>query len=309
MIGKILKERGKDSAIIMTSVNPAGIDHQAGLFTSESDPEKFIKQFEGSLKRLDMDPVDIFLLPFVARRESVFFEPLLRAMEKIKNDGRARFIGVATHSFEHEAIRAAADAGIYDVVMTAYNFRSQNISAINDAIDYAAGKGLGIIAMKTMAGAFWDKEKKESINPVAALKWVLQNENIHTTVPGFTTFDQLHQDLSVMEDLRLSEEEKSDLKMANAKYPTGLYCRQCRECLPQCPAGLDIPSAMRAYMYAYGHRNLLHAQQVLSGARLPEDPCSGCLACRVECSSGFDVRSKITDIVRLKDLPQDLLEV
>ncbi len=36
--------------------------------------------------------------------------------------------------------------------------------------------------MKTMAGAYWDREKTKPINGVAALKWVLQNENIHTTV-------------------------------------------------------------------------------------------------------------------------------
>jgi predicted aldo/keto reductase-like oxidoreductase len=309
MIGKIVKERKDGSVLVMTSVNPAGIDHQAGLFTSESDPVRFMKQFENSLKRLDMDPVDIFLLPFVARRESVYFEPLLKAMEKIKKDGKARFIGIATHSYEHEAIRAAADTGIYDVVMTAYNFRSQNLSAINESIDYATEKGVGIIAMKTMAGTFWDQEKKEAINPVAALKWILQNENIHTTVPGFTTFDQLQADLSVMENLQMSEQEKSDLKLASIKYPAGLFCSQCHECIPQCVAGMDIPSAMRAYMYAYGHRNLLHAWQTLSVAGLPENPCTGCQSCSVVCKSGFDVRRKILDIARIQCIPRDFLSV
>jgi predicted aldo/keto reductase-like oxidoreductase len=112
-----------------------------------------------------------------------------------------------------------------------------------------------------------------------------------------------------MEDLRMSEQEKSDLRLANAKYPTGLFCSQCRECIPQCAAGLDIPTAMRAYMYAYGHRNLLHAWQALSGAGLPDNPCSGCQSCRIECRLGFDIRSKIIDIARIKDIPPDFLIV
>jgi aryl-alcohol dehydrogenase-like predicted oxidoreductase len=90
MIGKIIKERGRDSAIILTSARPLGIDHKAGLFTGEESTEQYIKQMEGCMKRLGKDPIDIFMLPFVARRESVFHEPLLKAMDRIKKDGKAR---------------------------------------------------------------------------------------------------------------------------------------------------------------------------------------------------------------------------
>ncbi len=132
---------------------------------------------------MQVDYVDFFILGFAARRESVFYEPLLKALEKFKKQGKTRYLGVATHSFEPEAIRAAADTGIYDLVMTAYNFRKNNIAEIDEAIGYATEKGLGIIAMKTMAGVFWDKERTRPINTKASLKWVLKNENIHTTVP------------------------------------------------------------------------------------------------------------------------------
>ena len=49
--------------------------------------------------------------------------------------------------------------------MTAYNFRKKDWSSeqsgeeLEDAIQYAAESGIGIIAMKTMAGVYWDKEK------------------------------------------------------------------------------------------------------------------------------------------------------
>ena len=307
MIGEIIKERGRDSVIIMTSANPGGIDHQGGVFTGDNDPDQYMKQADACLKRLGMDPVDIFLLPFAAKKESVYFEPLLHVMEKIKKEGKAKYIGIATHSWEHESIRAAADVGIYDVVMTAYNFRRKNIAEIDEAIAYANEKGLGIIAMKTMAGGYWDNDKKEPINKKAALKWALKNEHIHTTVPGFTTFDQMQEDLSVMEDLQLTEEERSDLKLADANFPAGMYCQQCGVCRPQCRYGYDIPTAMRSYMYAYGYQNLLHAQQTLTASKLPENPCRECASCGVICSMGFDVRCKLEDITRLKRVPEDFL--
>ena len=161
--------------------------------------------------------------------------------------------------------------------------------------------------MKTMAGGYWDNDKKEPINKKAALKWALKNEHIHTSVPGITTFDQLHDDLSVMEDLQMTEEEKSDLKLADTDMPTGMYCQQCGVCRPQCRKGHDIPTAMRSYMYAYGYHNLLHAQQTLTASKLPRNPCAECASCNVRCKMGFDVRRKLEDIARLKKVPEDFL--
>ena len=80
---------------------------------------------------------------------------------------------------------------------------------------YAAKAGVGIIAMKTQAGVFWDRERQHQINMKAALKWALANENVHTAIPGFTTFDQMNLDLSVMEDLQLTPAEKKDLTLGN----------------------------------------------------------------------------------------------
>jgi predicted aldo/keto reductase-like oxidoreductase len=195
------------------------------------------------------------------------------------------------------------DVGIYDVIMTAYNFRQTNISEIDEALAYANANGIGIIAMKTMAGGYWDKDRNEAINKKASLKWSLKNEHIHTAVPGFSTFDQMYEDLSVMEDLQLTEQETLDLKLAETNFPTGIFCQQCGTCLSQCKKHYDIPTAMRSYMYAYGYQNLKLAQLCLKDARLPEDPCSECDSCRVKCTMEFDVRRKLIDITRLKNIP------
>ena len=112
-------------------------------------------------------------------------------MKKFKSEGKTKYIGLATHSFEPEAIRAAVDAEIYDVVTVAYNFKKTNLEEIYDALDYATSAGLGVIAMKTMAGAYWDKERTKPINAQAALKWAIQNENIHTIIPDIANFDHL----------------------------------------------------------------------------------------------------------------------
>jgi uncharacterized protein len=300
MVGQAVKGRKRDSALIMTSAMADGFDFKAGNWTEATKPGPFLERFEGSLKRLETDCVDIFLLPFVAKRESVLFEPLLRAMENIKKEGKARFIGVATHQFEHEAIRAAAETGIYDVVLTALNFRKDNRLEILAAAEEASKAGMGIIAMKTMAGAFWDKEKTQPVNGQAALKWAVQNPFISTAVPGMTTHAQLEADVSVMRDPSLTAEEKADLQLSYGAPPDGPYCHQCGACVGQCRQGLDVPTFMRSYMYAYGYGNLEHARQTLALAKKPDNVCGECAVCAVRCPMRSDVRKKIRELMRLE---------
>lgn len=303
LVGKVLKDFPRESVLVATSSMPKGTDHQNGVFTDPTAGEAFITSFHESLKRLGTDYVDILFLPFAAKRESVFFEPLLRAMENIKKSGKARFIGIATHSWIDEAITAAADVKIYDLVMTAYNFKLERMQPVQDAIAYAAKAGLGIIAMKTMAGRYWDKERTQPINSQSALKWVLQNENVHTMMSGMTSFDELQSNLALMKDFRFTDSDKTELRMADAGRKEGLYCLQCHECAGQCPNHVDIPTLMRSYMYAYGYRNLHHAQQTLEMAQA--SVCKDCESCTVTCKAGFRIKEKINDIARLATVPPE----
>ncbi|MCK5461670.1 MAG: aldo/keto reductase [Bacteroidales bacterium] len=314
MVGGALKDKPRDSFIIMTSSGDfSWVDTQTGVYKDSFDPKALMQRLDESLKRLEVDYVDIFIQPFAATRESVFHEPVRKAMETVKKSGKAKYLGIATHRLEHEAIRAAVDIGIHDVIMTAYNFRRQgwgsmqNGEELDAAIQYAAESGLGIIAMKTMAGVYWDKERTKPINAKAALKWVIRNENIHTTVPGFTTFDQMESNYSIMADPALTEEEEKSLVPPEDSPTSQLFCRQCRTCSDQCPESVDIPTLMRSYMYAYAYRNLAHARQTLVQGCNGRLACLECESCRVLCDSGIDIRERLLDIQRLEDVPEDFL--
>jgi predicted aldo/keto reductase-like oxidoreductase len=307
IIRSVIKDRPRDSYVIATRVNETRRNPRTDLFRKEIKAGPIIKKFETHLKQLGLEYVDIFLLASISRKESTLFEQLLNTMEKQKKEGKTRFIGLSTHRNESEVIRAAVESKVYDVVFTAYNFRQPHRVEVEKAIAFAAESGLGIVAMKTMAGAYWDRERKQPINAKAALKWVLQDENVHTAVPAITTFDQLEQNLSVMEDLALTPEEKADLRLGEKLALTGLYCQQCEKCLAQCPNNFDIPTLMRSYMYAYGYGNPFEARKTLETVNMADIPCQSCSTCQVTCSMGFDVRNKIMDIARIKAVPEEYL--
>ena len=303
-IGKVIKGRPRDSFVIATKVPAPGRDRSTGAIPADAKAEPFLEMFNLSLERLGLEYVDILYQHNVLARDQVFFEPVLKALQKIKKEGRARFIGVTTHGNEPEVIRAAVESKVHDVVLSAYNFRQDHRDEVRKAVAEAAAAGVGIVAMKTQAGAFWDKEKQHPINMKAALKWVLNDPNVTTAIPGMTTFDQLEEDLAVMSDLTLTEQDLKDLKM---DVHGGLYCQHCRQCLPGCRQGLPVPDLMRGYMYAYGYRNMSLASDLLGELDVPAEACRNCGTCTVRCAKGFDVAGRIRDIVRLKDVPLDFL--
>jgi predicted aldo/keto reductase-like oxidoreductase len=304
LVGDGLKGLPRDSFVIGTAVPPDGMDMRTGIFTNGFDSDAYILKAENSLLRFGLDHVDFFLFPFAGKKETVQNAGVLKAMALLKNQGKTKFLGIASHADTEEALKAAADAGIYDVAMIGYNYKSANKDSLNSAIDYAAKAGMGIIAMKTTAGAFRNKSGP-ALNTDAALKWVLQNKNIATIVSGMSSVEQLQKNLALISNLKMSDQEMKDLNLTSLE--PGLYCRQCKKCIPQCPHNLDIPTIMRSYMYAYGYMNTAQAWHTLADVDLSGKPCETCQTCNVKCTARFDVKNKILDISRLKEVPKDFI--
>jgi uncharacterized protein len=302
VIGDVLKGWPRESVIYGTKIHLPR-DYKTGLYEKTATEKEFTEYLDAALKRLQMDYVDILYHHMVSRRESAFYEPVMKAMDKAKKAGKTRFLGLTSHSNVPEAINAAVDSKFYEVVMASYNPRQLNNLQVKDAIANAAKAGLGVVAIKVIRGDI--EEGQKPINPSASLKWVLQDTNVHATVPGFSNFEEMNIDLSVMEDINLTSAEMNDLKRED-DY-SGLFCQGCGQCLQTCKSKLPIPDLMRAYMYAYGYRQPALAHSLLTSLKLPHKICDDCSSCKVVCQNGWNVSEKICDIIRLKDVPSSFL--
>lgn len=307
IVGEGLRGLPRDSFVVGTAVPPDGMDNRTGRFTGTFDADAYIKKAEGSLKRFGLDYVDFFLFPYAGKKETVLDAGVLKALAQLKKQGKTRFVGIASHSDTEEALKAAAESGVYDVAMISYNYKIKDIEPLNSAIAVAAKAGMGIVAMKATAGVFREKSGPQ-LNSNAILKWALQNENIASIVSGMTSLEQLKKNLAMLQNLKMTDQEIKDLTLASLDSETGLYCQQCGQCLPQCPQNLDIPTIMRSYMYAYGYKNTSQAYSNLANAGIPDKPCETCGSCNVKCPSRFDIKQKITDIARLRNVPQEFLK-
>jgi predicted aldo/keto reductase-like oxidoreductase len=304
MLGKFFKDYTRDSFILATKVKP-GTDRE-GKPSDQTTPEKFLEMFNTSLSRLQMDYVDILYIHDVSNPELLEYKPLINAIKNLKKDGKIRFMGFSTHRNEPAVISAAADTDNWDVILTQYNYKVAYLNDLNTAIKKAGNKGIGIVAMKTLVGGgFLDRERTKPMNTTAALKWALSNPDVHTTIPGMTSFDQLELNAKILGDISLNDQEKSDL-LADNSVP-GLLCSGCRQCVASCRKNLPVQDLMRAYMYTYGYLMPSMAKNLLAELGTGSDPCSNCGSCNVVCSRNFGIRERISDVSRLVSVPSDFL--
>lgn len=304
MVGRLIKERPRESVMVATRIN-LPCDSRTGNYPKGTRGDALLGPLEKSMKRLGVDFLDLLSLHSVSSVSAVTYGSILETLQRIKSEGKTRFLGVSVHGYEPDVIRAAVDCGAYDVITTSYNFKQRHGVAVKKAIAYAADAGLGIIAMKTQAGAFLDSERRKPVNHRAAIKWVLSDTNVHTAIPGFRNFEEMEMFLSVMEDLTLTPEEQTDLD--SARRLAGLYCQYCGWCVPQCPHGIYVPSYMRAYMYAYGYKKPAKAKETIADDGLDDLPCRACRSCSVSCVMGFDVKDRILDVARVRNIPEEFL--
>ena len=102
MLGEFFKDRPRDSFIIGTKAIPPGIDRKTGKLGPEFTKEEFKEMAETSLKRLQMDQVDIFYHHLASSRETLLNEGILDVLKELKQEGKAKHLGVSTHKNQAE---------------------------------------------------------------------------------------------------------------------------------------------------------------------------------------------------------------
>ena len=278
-IGKVIKKRRKD--LFLTTKERA------------RSKQSILEGTEESLKALDTDYVDALLAHGLSRREQVLNEDIMSGLEQLKKEGKARFVGISTHSNEAEVINAMVDSKFYDLVTVKYNFRSDE--NLKKAIERANKAGIAVVAMKTMAGGKgYVGSKMGNLNPFqSALRWVMNDKNVATTIPSITSFQQLNENFNTMG----TDMSWSDRKILDkfAKSSDKLYCRMCDVCSGRCPENVKISEIMRFLMYADGYGEVELGKDSYKSLSFNENAskCIDCYDCVVKCVNKLNIRKRM----------------
>jgi len=251
-----------------------------------------LESCDQSLAALKTDWIDVYQLHGVSSRAQVLAPESLEGLASLKKAGKIRFAGVTTHSAMIEVIDAAIEARVYDTVLTTFNFRQP--PGLAEAVQRAADAGIGVIAMKIMTGGYSDAAVP-GLNPFqGALRWVLRQPGVATTIPSLVTFEQLKQNLEAAA-ASFGARDALALELYAAAIETR-HCRACGGCAGQCPHGADVPAIVRALMYHEGYGRPELAAETLAAAAFP---CASCGECPVRCRFGVRVPERIATAVRL----------
>ena len=286
MVGAALKSKRKN--LVLSSKTGAATKQDA------------LNHLETSLKELGTDYLDIWYLHGKSRAAQLTDE-LIEAQQMAKKDGKVRFVGISTHGGQAEVIPALiARKDHFDVVLTAYNFTLD--PGFYTLLESAAKEGLGVVAMKVMAGGFrrvkpgdkvYDTLKREGAM-LSALKWVLKNPNVHTTVPSITDMDQLDENMRAMTSPFTDADQKT--LIAQLEHVRPLYCRMCGRCEGTCPQGLPVSDMLRFLSYAEGYGEFRLGRESFLG--LPQQVrdvrCNLCRTCAVTCPNGVRVAERLS---------------
>ena len=248
-----------------------------------------LEQLETSLQMLGTDYLDIWYL-HAKDKPAQIGDDLMEAQQIARKQGKVRFLGVSTHQLASIS-EAVLQAGKMDVVLTTYNFTMKE-GGMDAAIAKLHEAGIGVVAMKVMAGGMRGGKRREGM-PVAALRWALKNPGISTTIPSMTDADQLQQNLQAMA-APFSDADGS-LLTARSEEIRPIYCRMCGHCDGECPRDLPVSAMLRSLTYADGYGQFpLGRQRFLEAAGdLAEVRCQDCSSCAIQCPNGVRVRDRL----------------
>jgi len=288
--------------------------------------DSMMRTLEESLRRLRTDYVDVYFNHAVNEVERLKNPEWHEFTARAKQQGKIRFVGMSGHAGRLiECLDYALDTNGVDVVLVGYNFGQdpkfyQQFTQSYDFIarqpglprvlEKAKGKGVGVVAMKTLMGARLNDmrpfERGGATFAQAAFRWTLSNKNVDALIVSMTDRGQIDEYLggsgaepAASEDLPLLR------RYARLNGPS--HCRHgCGDCLSACPQGVAIDEVLRARMYAVDYGNLPLARGEYARLGAGASPCLSCLGrpCQDACPHGVPIDRFVVPTHRLLSIPR-----
>jgi aryl-alcohol dehydrogenase-like predicted oxidoreductase len=300
-IGEAMGKLQRDKIIIASKF--CNYTSYPGHLPLGTPKKKYIESVEDSLARMKTDYMDFCFVHAIGEQSKekdrevkrLLDEEMLSAVADLKKAGKVRFLAVSSHGPTNmeDLLMEAVRSGHYDMFMPSFNF--MNFPRLPEVMKEAKKRGVGIVAMKTLAGAKdTDFDPKGEDFDTAAFKWVLNHEEVNGLVVTIKSVKNLDHYLAAS-GKKFTSADREVLDRYASRYGAE-YCRTgCGRCEGSCPAGVPVATTLRYQMYFenYGQeKDSLAAYARLGGG------AAGCLSCDVQscvaaCPYGLPVSASL----------------
>ncbi len=144
VVGKALKDGYREKTYLATKL-------PSWLINEKEDMDKYLNE---QLKKLDVDYIDFYLLHALDKDRWEKYKRLdvFNWMEKVKREGKVKFIGFSFHD-EYDVFKNIIDDyDKWDFCQIQYNYMDIENQAGLKGLKYAASKGLAVIVMEPIRG-------------------------------------------------------------------------------------------------------------------------------------------------------------
>ncbi len=204
-IGKILKHRRKE-VFISTKV-------------STRDPDEAMRHIERSLKRLQVDQVDILKIHNCTSEDLEKIEAKggpLEIVHRMKEEGVTRFIGFSGHS-EATVLKHLAVNYDFDTMLMALNHWSaeQGFKRQEESMPAADKKGMGVMLMKAVRPI----ENDASLKPTKLIRYALSLKETDGVVLGTDSKEVVDSKGNILKNFKtMSQTEMDQITMRLAPF-------------------------------------------------------------------------------------------
>jgi len=289
-LGRAMKGR-RDKLFLATKFCTPRGHVPAGASVAE-----YMRVVEESLTRLQTDYVDLIHVHSCNSVERLLDPAVHEAFDRLREQGKARFLGVSTHT---PRLQEVADAAIasrrFDVLMLAYHHGAW--PQLGDIIQRAAAADIGVVAMKTLKGAHHEgllelTQQERSSYPQAAFRWVLSNPDVSSLVISFRK--PQHLDEYIAASGQTPKQPDTALLARYDREIAGKHCFQhCGACLDACPENVPIDDVLRHRMYFESYGDQKEAMRLYSLLPKQADACASCAApCLNACPFGIPIAER-----------------
>jgi predicted aldo/keto reductase-like oxidoreductase len=259
VVGKALKDGYREKVTLSTK---SPVWHE-----DFKETEHFDKYLNDSLKKLDVEYIDIYFL---------------HALNKKRWDEKIIPLKLLEEGTE-----------AFDIMLIQYNILDDQYESI---IKYAADKGLGVLVMGPVGGGRLSGNPPKELQSMItkgranftdlAFKYVWSNPNVSIALSGMGSDEMLEDNLAIAnsKETTLTRDERINTKKIESKFKelTDLICTSCNYCMP-CPEEVNISfifrSMIMAQIYGDEDRGKLYYSKIGTKGWPPGKQADACIEC------------------------------
>ncbi len=271
--------------------------------------------FNEQLEKCGVDYFDFYLLHAVNRDVMSVFEKdnSYEYLTKKKEEGKIRHLGFSYHG-DLEFFLELIDKYKWDFVQLQINYYDWEADDAKSYYKALEERNIPCIIMEPVRGGSLhtlnDEARKvfEELGDASAasyaLRYDLELPLVLTILSGMSTYEQVVDNIKTFtEGKPLTEVEKEAIEKANVLFRKNfaIPCTDCKYCVKNCPAGVDIPACFTAFNEYNKTRDTEDFKKLY--AQIPEEKrgnnCINCGKCMEYCPQKIKIPDKLKKLAEL----------